>query len=81
MLSVAPAQTIFVAERGKLVGQITWSEVRTTEEYVNFYCSPQILWPLDTLIIREQIVDQGFATLSLSLFQMKLILEGLAKEI
>uniref|UniRef100_A0A087YB01 Chloride channel K n=1 Tax=Poecilia formosa TaxID=48698 RepID=A0A087YB01_POEFO len=29
MLSVAPAQTIFVADRGKLVGQITWSEVRT----------------------------------------------------
>ncbi|XP_032427384.1 chloride channel K [Xiphophorus hellerii] len=28
MLSVAPTQTIFVAERGKLVGQITWSEMK-----------------------------------------------------
>uniref|UniRef100_A0A0S7EUB5 CLCKB n=1 Tax=Poeciliopsis prolifica TaxID=188132 RepID=A0A0S7EUB5_9TELE len=28
MLSVAPAQTVFVADRGKLVGQITWSEMK-----------------------------------------------------
>uniref|UniRef100_A0A3P9P0B9 Chloride channel K n=1 Tax=Poecilia reticulata TaxID=8081 RepID=A0A3P9P0B9_POERE len=43
MLSVVPAQTVFVADRGKLVGQITMSEVQTTEEYVDFYCCPQIL--------------------------------------